>query len=581
MANDNTLNVEITSSVDGLKKGLVQADKGLKQFDTAAKKVTKTTGKMGKTVVKGAVPAMTSFSQVVQDAPFGIRGVANNIQQLTMQMGHLSANAGGTKNALKAMVSTLSGPAGILLAVSLVTSLLVSYGGEIKKFISGNEDAAAAQEALNKKLDDYKESLTGVAKSQLKGSESAAKELTNLKLLKAQVDNTNLSNEDRIKAIDELQRKYPNYLGNISDEDALVGGLDDQYDKLTTAILKSAKAKAAASLITEKAKKQLILQAQLEENSIKISESRRKLDVRSALALKQSQTARGTGSKENILLTEQYNNEVKDGLEKQAGFVKEINRLQKETLKLSQNITDEGGIVPLDVKGGGVDKFKGDIVKSLNTFKAEVVPLAKSIGDEMANAIVPIAQMEALIPTMDTQFLRMRETLNQFNQDASDIINSNIANTFADLGYVIGEALATGGNVLEAAGGVLLGGLGSVLIQLGEMAIATGIGIKAIKTALESLNPFVAIAAGIALVALGSAVSSKAKSISSSSGGGGGASSGGGNSSFRGGSTSGFSGGSGAGGTYVFEIAGTKLVGVLKNTLDRNRALGGSLGFTS
>jgi hypothetical protein len=109
MANDNTLNVEITSSVDGLKKGLVQADKGLKQFDTAAKKVTKTTAKMSNGVVKGAVPAMTSFSQVVQDAPFGIRGVANNIQQLTMQMGHLSANAGGTKKALAAMVGTLTG----------------------------------------------------------------------------------------------------------------------------------------------------------------------------------------------------------------------------------------------------------------------------------------------------------------------------------------------------------------------------------------------------------------------------------------------------------------------------------------
>ena len=49
---------------------------------------------------------------------------------------------------------------------------------------------------------------------------------------------------------------------------------------------------------------------------------------------------------------------------------------------------------------------------------------------------------------------------------------------------------------------VLAGGL----IQVGELAIATGIAILGIKKALETLNPYVAIAAGIALIALGSFV---------------------------------------------------------------------------
>ena len=57
-------------------------------------------------------------------------------------------------------------------------------------------------------------------------------------------------------------------------------------------------------------------------------------------------------------------------------------------------------------------------------------------------------------------------------------------------------------------------------MQMGKLAIAIGIGVEKIKIALKSLNPAVAIAAGIALVALGAFAKSQAGKIS---GGGGGA----------------------------------------------------------
>ncbi len=78
----------------------------------------------------------------------------------------------------------------------------------------------------------------------------------------------------------------------------------------------------------------------------------------------------------------------------------------------------------------------------------------------------------------------------------------------------------------------LLGIVGGVLTQFGEMLITVGVGLIALDKAFKSMNGYVAIAAGVALVALGAWASAKTKSMgggggagSFSAGGGGGSSS--------------------------------------------------------
>lgn len=71
-----------------------------------------------------------------------------------------------------------------------------------------------------------------------------------------------------------------------------------------------------------------------------------------------------------------------------------------------------------------------------------------------------------------------------------------------------GEMLSGGGN-LQGFSAMVAGTFADMAINVGKVAISTGIAVAGIKAALKSLNPVAAIAAGAALVALGTAVKSR------------------------------------------------------------------------
>jgi len=68
-------------------------------------------------------------------------------------------------------------------------------------------------------------------------------------------------------------------------------------------------------------------------------------------------------------------------------------------------------------------------------------------------------------------------------------------------------------------GSMLLGSLAGLLGQVGKLAVGTGVAMLGIKAALTNLHPAVAIAGGIALIALSKMVSSKAESLGGQMGG--------------------------------------------------------------
>lgn len=157
--------------------------------------------------------------------------------------------------------------------------------------------------------------------------------------------------------------------------------------------------------------------------------------------------------------------------------------------------------------------------ETLKTFESDMAKLDKAI--EMMNN----AEIEIEIPEIDLSALEIADaTIQDFignfqaemeeiaalNQMLSDSIASSISGgvqAFTEMLFDLDNADPS--QVLSA----LMQPFADTAIQLGEMLILQGLGIEAFKKSLNSLQGAVAIAAGTALVALGSAMSAGIKAL--------------------------------------------------------------------
>jgi hypothetical protein len=163
--------IGIDADVSALQSSLKAAQNTLAQFEGALKKATnigeinylnknidnlkgtiaqlnQQAGRLGKPM-GDASQSLINFSRIAQDAPYGIMGVANNLNPMVESFQRLAKTEGGTKKALQAMVAGLAGPAGVGVAIGVVSSLAVTFSKEIIAFFKG---PTAELEAFRKKL---------------------------------------------------------------------------------------------------------------------------------------------------------------------------------------------------------------------------------------------------------------------------------------------------------------------------------------------------------------------------------------------------------------------------------------------
>lgn len=178
--------------------------------------------------------------------------------------------------------------------------------------------------------------------------------------------------------------------------------------------------------------------------------------------------------------------------------------------------------------------------------------------------------------------LSMTEYTEKYRQAAEEIkmitfdMKEYMVDAFVNMWSSIGDALVNGKNVLKSIGSSLLGSLGRVMVDLGKMVLMGGSAIVAIKKALTSLNGPVAIAAGAALIAVGSIFAAGASKLGNSMGSGGGM---GGSSSVAGMQTTvtpvtpSYRGSYFDGSEVTFKIGTNELVGVLAMADNRKNRL--------
>lgn len=533
------LEVQITGNVQNLEKALNKAEKDLQDLDRQSIKTGARVQRSASQAATGinklggatanAVPAVTEFSRVIQDAPFGIKGVANNITQLTQQFGTLSTKLGGSRAALKAMLSTLSGPAGILFAVSTVTSLLVAFGDSLFGASKNSDKLGDSTKKTNEELESQGAILKGLIKEYETFSKirtqsifNTTKEKEIVKALFSVLRDELSTTEEKERAYSALNKTYSDYLKNVDPKN----------------INQVVKAEQKLSKQLEIREKRIQTLNKLEEVARDIQLKRIEIEN---LGNVPSNDKRLTGLGTEIL---------------------KLRELQKE-LREALNL-----YTSLDTSIGSITRSRG---------QATVLDSSlQTIGLQGLNLEIPQVVFQRPLTQISDFQIQMIQALMRLNDGINQIIQNTLVNTFAGIGQAIGSALSGAGEIGNNLAKVLLSSVGSILTQLGRLAIAIGVGLAKIKAALKTLNPALAIGAGVGLIALGSVFSQRASRIGggiegSSTSGVAGATSGG-----FGGSGSAFSG-SQITGNVTFTIAGTDLVGVLNNQLQQNGIFGGNI----
>lgn len=590
LSKEKAVQIKLGLDTSEISANIKDAKKYLSDLKTTAKDTGNSFSKDLAPKVANGGNALMQFSRIAQDAPFGIMGIGNNITATAESFGYLIKETGSAGGALKAVASSIMGTGGILLAVSLVTTGLTYMSqngitvGDVFNKLSGTFDETA-------------KSMSDISKEAVKNS---AGEIASMGAYVSVAKNVNLSMSDRLIAVQKLQEEYPAYFGNLSNEAILNGNVAGAVKGVTIALIAKAKAAAIVDRIVKLSEEEAKIQEEIGKSIAGVSkfyqlsktqeaevtkilnkQLRGEIDLVGELNAGRAQSLSKT--EKTALAAYQYSatlrdlgDDLRDNISQQDKYTKSLNesvaaqiKLEAKTPKIpkKKKIYDTPQVIGIksELDSSGLAETAGNVMQIAKNVQGAEGVIATSMGNIRAE--------------FNMSGVALMETMHKFSESANKLIAGAITDTFTNLGTMLGNSLAGADGGLEDAGKNILGIIGSFMTEFGKLMIETGVGLVIAKKMLSSGNGYAMIAGGIALVAIGSAFASKSKATQKS-----GSDSLGGRSSSTGASynspastsTYATSGSGYGGGSVIFEISGTSLLGVLNNTMDRNKRLGGS-----
>ena len=399
MANfDSLFSVGIGADISILQAELQKAKNLLTQFESAARKATNigelnylnsqignlknTIGTLGNEMSKTGKPigdasqSLVNFSRIAQDAPYGIQGVANNLNPMVESFQRLAATEGGTKKALQAMIAGLSGPAGIGVAIGVVSSLAVTFSKQISEFFNGpTEDLKKFREELKKVADDIYKILGQEQSKRTKG----------ILLSELIVGGTPTQQAEALKQLKDL------YKDNAAIQNAKLGEDRKFYDNLVNlALLQGAAVDKEKNNLNQL---DLLYAKQIENNK------KRNSELQSITGVVQGKTLKDFNKVISV-------DEQKAAINKHYDDLNALVKKDITTLELLTR-TELGKVTmtPTVDKGGVKDKIS-EIQKALNSLKADMNSaefklLNNLINEKGAKDSYAVVVLESIYKTID------------------------------------------------------------------------------------------------------------------------------------------------------------------------------------
>lgn len=369
----------LTGQINGLKAGLKDLKKTKEEvaktpsIDIDTEAVTRKTNNL-----------KMQFSQVARELPslamgpqMFILAISNNLPMLADAIADVRKQnellaASGKKGVpvWKQLGKALLSPQTALIAL---ISLGIVYGKEIGNWVKNLGK-------VKKELSETQQLQESLNTSRRKGGEAASEESAKLRILYTASQDTSKSMRERNKAVDELQKMYPDYFGKLSNEAILAGNAASAYDELAKAIIRKGQAQAAEDIVADYSKRNFQLQRGINADSQWVNQMRSAYEA----ALKQRE-----GMRQNALTVNQSSfmtNRTLSGDSNAEKIIEEYERRMENIRKSSEEIAKNNKTVEGIVKQIDTSAYTTDFSGSSKKQKEEKTDYASQLADARVKA---------------------------------------------------------------------------------------------------------------------------------------------------------------------------------------------------